>query len=388
MDITTMSNKELGKLISYNDKYKSKLIYYNSSIYYILSIGKQYVEIENVFTGNISSIDKFSLKDYADCVTLEKIQKCKLEYKLIKVYKNNNKLLKFLGTQTIDLYGDDYVWLDSDRLTITIHYPERIIKNSAEMEHKLKDIYVRITLRPFSLSIGRATFTPEEYGYSYVHSHVSSDVRNRPNNYWTEICTGDSPLTRRISDIYSKGQLIMKDFRQFLLLIDEFLKWESVEGGPYRYIADLPKYGKSSTPISKPRYEDIYYTQIIQCLDTIDYQSVLEFGIYKIKLTESSVNLIDNMLSKLVKKTELYIRHNGNSYGGLTLQIDDKNLGYLDYGFKGRDIPIKIESDKDKVIDYEKKVHIDILKEVVLKIENNLTNHLIDYKYDRIKNNR
>lgn len=140
-----------------------------------------------------------------------------------------------------DRYGDN-CWMSDYHLYIL--YPEVTIRNRNGNTHLIRDLVVDV---PFSSSYNfindirgaRLTFTDVEYVHKYCHSHLSGGDRY---GSFTNFCLGSSPLNYQLNDIRA-SKLTEDNFEMMLTILDRYVTYESLEGGPYRYFKDL-----SATP--------------------------------------------------------------------------------------------------------------------------------------------
>lgn len=136
------------------------------------------------------------------------------------------------GCERVDIqtYGSTF--------SLKIHFPELKISNSKGQEHIIRDIYAVIKLTDLNLYSAmnkasvtifgfRTTFTLSEYRSRYVHSHLHS---NR-GMHESPFCLGSSLFGISLCRI---GMSLQEtDWMMMLLSLENYLKWESLEGGPY-----------------------------------------------------------------------------------------------------------------------------------------------------------
>jgi hypothetical protein len=127
---------------------------------------------------------------------------------------------------------------------ITIRFPEIEISNSRGRKHRIYDLYVRfhvtakgrlVRVKNHYLYGIRTTGTHAEIRYYYGHSHL-------PRMDWKRVamgafCTGRGPINeccRSLSQGFDE-----RAFTLFSHSLKSFIRWESLEGKPYRYITDI-----------------------------------------------------------------------------------------------------------------------------------------------------
>jgi len=141
------------------------------------------------------------------------------------------------------IYGKNYFidYEEDDKLDIHLYFEDITIKNSDNITHNIKDLFVIIRFNSnggdYELSntlYGYRTFiTQNEANNHYLHSHLSDEG---------EFCLGSGPLKLFMSD-YGYSMTIDREnidiFDEMLLMIFHYVRWESMEGTPYRYINRL-----------------------------------------------------------------------------------------------------------------------------------------------------
>lgn len=166
---------------------------------------------------------------------------------------NTNKVYTifkdYFGEDRTDLQQlTENVYTNSSYKTayIIVHFPEFTITNEFEETHTIKDMYVRITVNE-NKTIGprilgqRSTLTDEEYVTSYSHSHL-------PIGYggYSDFCLGQGPIKNTLLSLVDYGSDDL--WLLFCGELEEFLKVESLSGGPYKKISDLSKSSTYNSP--------------------------------------------------------------------------------------------------------------------------------------------
>lgn len=130
--------------------------------------------------------------------------------------------------------------------TVTVHFPEITITNSRNKSHVIRDLYVRFAfsgefkLVPFKNSVGtvatlmgmKTTYTPYEWNSFYTHSHLSGRQL-----HFTKFCTGTGPINQLMMLLGTNFSQV--NLNMFLLSLQNYVKWESLEGQPYKKIQDI-----------------------------------------------------------------------------------------------------------------------------------------------------
>ena len=166
-----------------------------------------------------------------------------------------------------------------------IHFPEIQIVNSKNQKHKIYDLYVRVCFSSDGKMNGnpkglRATVTDGEIRVRYTHSHLST-VDYSGHIPFGNFCLGEGEINNVIAKLVQKYD--ETNFRIFCVLLSSYLSWESLEGGPFRNMADIGK----STPASTHNF--------YECLTSTN--EVIAKVITDMMLEEVAENLITSVFT-------------------------------------------------------------------------------------------
>ena len=130
---------------------------------------------------------------------------------------------------------------------VYIKFENILIKNSKKESHLIKELFVKLQLYNGGIYIygGKFKYTDEELYARYRHSHLSSGVVGRFDRF----CLGNGYLEKFNYTSYiepSEDNVIL-----FFHLLNDFLKWESLEGGPHIKMENI---GNPGSPISSDDY--------------------------------------------------------------------------------------------------------------------------------------
>jgi len=122
---------------------------------------------------------------------------------------------------------------------IYIKWEEFTISNSNGNSHTIKDFFLRINVnntfnRFISFQGVRCTATLKEIHSNYMHSHCGSSELGS----FGRMCTGSTILSDLMAMLAS-SEFCIELFEMFLVQLDLYVRWESLEGGPYRKIEHL-----------------------------------------------------------------------------------------------------------------------------------------------------
>lgn len=173
-----------------------------------------------------------SYKEYLD--NINKV------YGIIKEYFGEDRTdLQVVQEDVFKIYEEG---ISNNIITfILIYFPEFTITNEFGENHIIRDLYVRLSLRPdgtpYSYIEGqRTTFTEAEVVCGYIHSHL-------PVNYlymYKSFCLGSAPIKDTLlslNDEYSEDLWLL-----FCGELEEYLKTESLSGPPYIGMSKLSNY--------------------------------------------------------------------------------------------------------------------------------------------------
>lgn len=172
------------------------------------------------------------------------------------------------------IYGKNYFieYNREDSLIIHLYFDEITIKNSNKRSHVIKDLFVKII---FDFIDDNYVLRNELYGYrtfitqneanvSYCHSHLSINGK---------FCLGSGPL-RKFMDSYSYSLCLIKKyidaFDEMLLMIFHYVRWESLEGTPYRYLQNIVNRSSSNSKYQKISNEFIEEDISMEIINTLN----------------------------------------------------------------------------------------------------------------------
>lgn len=247
----------------------------------------------------------------------------------------------------------DYISKEFLHFDIIIHYPEIIITNGHN-KHKITDLYVRLNTRSRNTDMfihtwiygRRSSKTLEEIYSGYEHSHLLGAPYY---TYFEKFCTGSGPINNIIGN--SCDFSTVEEWKYLLLVLDNYLKWESISGVPYR------------------RIDNIYSTEVSSSIDS-SYVNYLIKNIklknLNFKISDSDITIIpdeniETILFPIIKdngwqsllcyKTQegKYVSKNKTNLENKYKYLDGKQLNFI---FKGEEIKFKILN-TENINDYE-----------------------------------
>ena len=163
--------------------------------------------------------------------------------------------------EAIRIFGEDCVDFQKNRLLI--HFPEITIKNSKDKERTIYDLYLDLNFSfnaegniiSFSNYVEgfRTTITYEEAYAKFVHPHLEpfyedeDDEREEDDGPLyhlepTRFCLGGSSGIESILSTLNM-QFSIDQFVILLFSLDDFVRWESLEGGPHIRMSEVRGFG-------------------------------------------------------------------------------------------------------------------------------------------------
>jgi len=183
-------------------------------------------------------------------------------------------------------------------LFVVIHYPEIKISNSEGRTHDIKDLFVRFEIVESVLApegnaplwtIGkikgaRSTLSYEEWFVGYLHSHLPQKNNNTYFDAFTlkNFCLGsDTEIVTQQESLYL--EYTSESFELFLLTLDSFVAWESLEGVPHKKIEKILIGNRITDTRSNSGSYFTNYLEVERNIFDLDIDFVFSENRYKIK---------------------------------------------------------------------------------------------------------
>lgn len=204
-----------------------------------------------------------------------------------------------------------------------IKFDEFVIMNSNDNSHIIRDLLVSFVLEfkhgnfyidSNSVEGMRLSMTPVEIMSRYGHSHLSgSNYDNNSTVEFSNFCLGNGGLPESI--LLFNGTPNINKFKLLLFQIESFVKWESLDGGPYRKIADLKAVSKNyHYKLSNSDYQEI--DQILKSNLTVEDFNLM--GGSNIEVQNDKL-LSDTLVRLLPNKYHVYTEDVINDDGKLII---------------------------------------------------------------------
>ncbi len=219
-----------------------------------------------------------------------------------------------------------------DRVYIIRHFPEFTIVNSTGKEHKIKNLFVRaeITLHTESgfpvvteLQGVRTTLNRREFGAGYAHSHLRNQQFKTLGFYpsYSKFCTGSGEINESLTLNSGHWEVDEDMFKMLLLQLDTYVRWESLEGAPHMYLADIlndkmyDAVDDTSSSVRLEMYEEVLnYIANEDNSENIDLDWEINKYNYKVVDNEKLDTLLSRALQPIYPFRFYYKDQNGKLY--------------------------------------------------------------------------
>jgi hypothetical protein len=260
---------------------------------------------------------------------------------------------------------------ESSFCTLMIFFPEITITNSVDASHVIKEFYVKLQFIKsngvlYDFAGTRTLLTQAEVQSNYAHSHCGSAASKGD---WGGFCLGNGPINSQINrlklhGVSTENYLV---FEMFLIGLQAYLEWESLEGGPYHCMSDIHKRKKIEN-VDDYVLEDTYKKYINAC-------KFVNFTIIqnkKLEIDPTDEDFMDG-ITPLIKEEYLVFRDiKGNFYNdGDPKTFKDIKINET---FKEQELIRKVIDDESTKKDTRRKYpHPEIAKFIAKKLSRKLT---------------
>ena len=254
-----------------------------------------------------------------------------------------------------DYFGEnrvDIIETTNTGTSVYIWFPKETISNSKGQEHTIYDLYIKINFvnsRFVDMRTIRTSFTLAELHSGYSHSHSPSRPYAHTGNtvctYTGErsCCLGTGPLNQLLGN-YIDSNILMS----LCIYIEKWVRWESLEGGPYARMEQIGNIGLKTTslPQSLPSLKAL----LESCYIPKSLIQNLNWGV--VKKEYKILNPIEYFMLGIIIPSEKYytyrlypsgiIGSNVDIYESLIAAVKQWDLSRTCFWFKGAEIPMKI----------------------------------------------
>lgn len=171
---------------------------------------------------------------------------CPMIFKIYNIFKD------YFGEENIDLQGMPEKLTNTSNIPGTVflyvHFPEITVTNEYEENEIIYDLYTRISIVPdkgiiynayndiSSIRMLRTTFTEEQVITGYIHSHLPKAYNSEDFSEFRSPCFGEGPIKTTVYLLSNENKTeeeLLPCWELFCFELDNFVKRESLSGGPY-----------------------------------------------------------------------------------------------------------------------------------------------------------
>jgi len=354
-DFLKFKESELQAHLEEHNKFVAPggLVVYNNEIAEIYGRAKPYLLIK---TENNNIMQVYTSD--APLLTIDRFNRLKL-YRRTRQLRGNYKfmcaVLKRIAHQ---IYGENRVDIilepGARRIQIIIHYPEIEITNSTGTKHIIKDLYIRhhfVNTEAMGIQLAgqaalKTTYSNGEIQRSYLHSHISN---NGLGSWSNSFCFGSTTFAQFIQNVRQRGEMNQADIYQLFFGMDEYLKWESIEGTPYNRLNDIMEFTSESYSVSYSNdLAEKAYAHVVQNLENFEYSITMRNNEVRIEITTSLESALSNFLETSGRKDLILRVHNGSPVRVVSAGRSNSryNNTRLDFTFKGARQVLKVDYDR------------------------------------------
>lgn len=239
---------------------------------------------------------------------------------------------------------------------LLIYFPEINITNSKDQRHTIRDLWIKIDfnriLRIIQFGGVRSSRTYIEHQAQYNHSHMSSETNNTSSTC-SSCCLGSTHYQTLLTALHADYD--DNNMTLFLQQLEDYLSWESLEGGPYQNIENLTQknYGNSRSTQRSPNYTDLNnaYSQFLAKYSKGYNIQLTDNGVYhqfKVIIDEEFKEKVESICPDMLK--QFYDTINKRQYYLETAGVPVQEIERLNSNFRNSG---KILTFKDKDIYYQ-----------------------------------
>ena len=277
-----------------------------------------------------------------------------------------------------------------DLYTVTIKFPYFKIVNGKNEEHEIHDLYVQWIftkgfIKTHAVQGIRGCLSYVEYKCGYLHSHLPSHVlAEASSNYFRPFCLGSGDFADLNSEWSLEDRVFDQgDFELLLYQLDAYVKWESLQGGPYMRISAIGV--GSRYLILSNQVKNLEFQIVVNSLDDFPLKFDHLNNRFKVNFASMEERLVKANLQGLTKirKTPKgdYI-HGDVTFSTIEGWIKEGNEKFADkplLHFRGEDVYLEVMELKnnEKNSNLMEVPHPDITKYIVQQLTRKTNNYFI-----------
>ncbi len=225
---------------------------------------------------------------------------------IIKKYKDDKNENFDFKTKLKDYFGDRVDIKDS---YFIVYFPKVDVTNSNDRQHTIYETYLKVYWENFknptflenifhyynvndvnnvsnlvkfiSIKGIRTRFSEEEYNSNYVFSHLQKNPLD-----WANACLGEGILNNYKNIVIDSDEKLLG----YCMALENYLTWESLEGGPYIKIRDIKI---NTSNLNSLTYTTFYYN-MLSALVKDKFENLMSFCNDKeLKLNEEVLDKVN-----------------------------------------------------------------------------------------------
>lgn len=248
-------------------------------------------------------------------------------------------------------------------LVLIIHYPSITVRNSNGRHHEMKDLFVRLQFNMMNwkligFHVTRRTLNAQEARHSYYFSHARTNTTEGED--WRGLCLGGgTSIALNVADL--NRCFNRRIFEAFLITLDDYFSWESVEGVPYIHInagAILPRktavFGLRNPNLTEDRKHKFlnYMRENVSVRDLVShgYPSQIYVdstdpvrGTLDCRIARLDKKIIEGVQRETGIEMICWLQRDGSRANEVRPQSFPVNVNPLELKFKDKRFPLKVE---------------------------------------------
>lgn len=276
---------------------------------------------------------------------------------------------------------------------IVIHFPEHNVTNG-KIVHTIRDLYFYI---PLYENLGEITVSKDFYGvrtsftqfevnngysFSHLHSNSAEDFLSaRPKRF----CLGTSEMSQ-IPLIINSSPEQYNYFKLLLLQAKEYVKWESIDGGPYIRLSNIYSEGET---LYEPTTKTVItigkniYDKLMEKLIAGQYVLPLVVNRYYIMLNPNDdfLRILKEIAIELDVEDELLVLRSeaGEYYSNRNTSVRELDMNSArSLLFKGEFRKVNILPSEEVEVEVIKYLHPKITQNVISRINKQLKERTVE----------
>ena len=304
----------------------------------------------------INNMDFFSKEPFSLIELLKNKESCDVLIKFDIIRQSEIEIINLIAGKLQEIYPDNWDIqiqmenLKRSKIMVIIHFPVIEIRNETQ-HHTIHDIYVAFEIfKHHSFKVGKLSGVRTRVSYpeflaGYRHSHLESTSYS--SIYYSQFCLGSGEINQTI--MICNNEFNIDFITLYLLQIEQYLSWESIEGGPHIRMVQVFKKGNAAiVPTCEMSKINDY---LLNLLSSLSYQNLSNInmkiddnGIIIISDDEQFEDYCLDLLQSFLTDEFLYLKDGGGNYCGSNLEYKKvENLTTDTIRFRNKDVQFKLD---------------------------------------------